>query len=100
MSDLGSKFDNNKAPLSMIPRSALEFEAQVFKYGANKYGKNNWKQGLSYSRLIDAALRHILAFAEKENQDFESGLPHLAHARASLAMLIENMSSKLGTDDR
>lgn len=96
----GKKHDTGKPPIGMIPRLALELEACVFDYGAGKYGRNNWRQGLAYTRLANAALRHILAFLDKENADWESGLPHLAHARASLAMLIEYQAKDLGEDDR
>ena len=98
--DKGSKFDSGKPAITLIPKIAIENEAQVFSYGANKYGKNNWKLGLSYSRLLDASIRHILAFSSKENLDPESGISHLAHARAGLAMLEEFVKNGGGTDDR
>jgi len=94
------KFDSGKAPISLIPREALEQEAMVLLYGANKYGKYNWKQGMEYSRFIDASLRHIIAFASGENLDPESGLSHLAAARCSLGFLIHYIENQLGTDDR
>lgn len=81
------KNDAGKPPISLIPRKAIEDEAVVFGFGAGKYGVNNWRKGLSYRRLVDAALRHVLAFAAGEDLDLESNLPHLAHARACLAML-------------
>lgn len=96
----GTKFDQGKSPISMIPRVALEHEAQVFAYGANKYGKNNYKNGMKWSRLIDAALRHLLAYADREEKDQESLLSHLAHARANLAMLELYADKNLGEDDR
>lgn len=87
--EVGVKHDDGKPPISLIPRRAIEEEARVFGFGADKYGKGNWRGGLLYSRLIDAALRHVLAFADGENNDPESGLPHTAHARACLAMLMQ-----------
>lgn len=57
-------------------------------FGADKYGRNNWRKGLHYSRLIDAAMRHILAFADGEDSDPETGLSHAAHARCCLGMLL------------
>ncbi len=101
MSDKTLKYDSGKPPLSIIPREALEHEARAFGYGANKYGKNNFKLGgIEHSRLIDAALRHIYAYAAKEDNDIESGLNHLGHARANLAMLLYNIENGKGTDDR
>jgi hypothetical protein len=55
----GKKFDKGKAPLSWIPRTVIEQEAQVFAHGAEKYGRNNYKKGMDWSRVLDAALRHV-----------------------------------------
>lgn len=85
---VGIKHDSGKPPISLIPRQAIEGEAQVMAFGAGKYGKNNWRHGIAYSRLIDAAMRHILAIADGEDNDPETGLPHAAHARCCLAMLM------------
>lgn len=96
----GTKNDSGKAPITLISRTAIELEAQVMAFGARKYARHNYKKGFDYSRLLDAAIRHILAFSDGEDLDQESGLPHLAHARCCLGMLIE--CQKLGTaiDDR
>lgn len=96
----GIKHDAGKAPLSLIPREALEQEAQVFGFGAKKYGRNNYRLGMEWSRVIDAALRHVVAFANGEERDSESGMSHLAHARCCLAMLIYYTENKKGLDDR
>lgn len=96
------KFDKNKPPLSMIPYAALKAEAQVLAFGASKYQRNNWKKEpvLDHSRLLDAALRHIAAYASGEDLDQESGLNHLAHARCCLGFLLHYIEQGLGKDDR
>lgn len=94
------KFDDNKPPLDLIPYSALELEAQVLAFGAQKYDAHNWRKGMNWSRLIGAALRHLNAYNAGENIDPESGLGHLGHARCCLAFLIEYQQEQLGTDDR
>jgi len=100
-SDLGGKkFDQGKAPLGMLPRVALEQEAQVMEFGAKKYGKFNYRKGMKWSRLIDAALRHIYAFADGQDKDEETGLSHLAHARCCLGFLLDYEANSLGEDDR
>ncbi len=96
----GVKHDQGKAPISLIARSALEEEAQVMAFGAKKYGRDNWRQGLAWSRCVDASLRHIIAFADGEDKDPETGLSHLAHARCCLAFLTEYASSHPDLDDR
>jgi hypothetical protein len=97
------KDDQGKPPLSLIPRTALWAEARVMAHGADKYGRDNWRGGMSWSRLIDAALRHITAFADGEdidNGEGGTGESHLANARCCLAFLIEYMEYELGEDDR
>lgn len=100
MTITGKKNDEGKPPLTLFPRTALEQAAEVFAFGANKYGKYNYKQGFEYTRLLDAALRHVNAYADGEDLDPESGKSHLAHALCSIAMLLE--CQKIGTakDDR
>jgi len=46
------KFDEGKAPLALIPPEALLEIAEVFGFGAEKYGVNNWRDdGDSTSQL-------------------------------------------------
>lgn len=96
----GTKHDAGKVSLSLIPRAALEQEAKVYAFGANKYGRDNYKKGFAYTRLIDAALRHIMAAVDGEDIDAESGEAHLAHARCCIGMLMEIIRLGTVTDDR
>lgn len=100
MSGGGVKYDNGKPRLGLIPRSALEAEATVLGFGADKYGVYNWRKGMDWMRLVDAALRHIYAFADGETFDPESGEHHLAHARCCLGFLIEYSQSHPEGDNR
>ena len=94
------KFDIGKPPLSLIPRRASEEEARVLDFGRQKYGAWNWSKGMDWSRLIDAGMRHLMAFADGESVDPESGLSHLAHARACLGFLLEYEKEHPELDDR
>jgi hypothetical protein len=96
----GTKFDSNKPRVSLIPTPALYETAKAFTYGANKYGVHNFKKGLEWSRLIDAALRHVYAFKDGEDLDTESGCNHLGNAIANLAMLLDQFESRKDLDDR
>lgn len=96
----GVKHDQGKAPISLIARSALEKEAAVMAFGASKYGRDNWRSGIAWSRCLDAALRHIIAFVDGEENDPETGICHLAHARCNLAFLIEYQKTHPELDDR
>jgi hypothetical protein len=98
--DTGRKFDDGKPPLGMIPRAGLEEIALVLGHGARKYGRDNWRHGLRWSRLYDALLRHVRAFIDGEDMDQESGYTHLAHAGCNIFFLLEYMRKGLGIDDR
>lgn len=95
-----TKFDAGKPPLGLISRTALEEEAKVMAFGVAKYGTHQWRGGMDFSRLMDACLRHVYAFADGEDLDKETGLSHLAHARCCLAFLLEYQGKSVGTDDR
>ncbi len=96
------KFDDGKAKLSLFPVQALYAGAKVFAYGTEKYGPRNYLkgQGLEYSRVMDAALRHLFTWFMGEHRDPESGLPHLWHALANVAILVTYEQEGVGIDDR
>lgn len=93
----GVKHDGGKPDLSLIPRHAAEAIARALMYGEGKYGRNNYLRGFKSYRLVAAALRHIFAWQSGEETDPESGLSHLDHAIACLAMLIQTV--KIGTTE-
>jgi hypothetical protein len=96
----GLKHDQGKAPMSLIDRHALEQIASVLGFGAQKYAAHNWRGGIAYSRLLDAAMRHLYAFADGEDLDPESGLPHVAHAGCCIVFLLGMMNARPDMDDR
>lgn len=93
--EVGMKFDQGKADLSLVPLIAIESEARALGFGEKKYGRYNYTNGFEVSRLTSAALRHLLAYNGGETFDPESGLHHIGHARANLAMLLH--CEQLGT---
>jgi len=94
------KFDKGKPPLSRIPYELLEDVAHTLEFGADKYGWHNWKEGMDWSRVLDASLRHINKFARGEDIDEESGLNHLGHAACNIAFLLYYLKNGVGNDDR
>jgi hypothetical protein len=96
----GKKFDNEKPPITIIPKEAIYEMAKAFQYGAGKYGRNNFKGGIEFTRLADATMRHLLEFINGEDFDKESSNNHLGHALASLAMLAYMYHNKKEMDDR
>jgi len=100
MKEGGTKYDNQKPKLALLPPAAIVEVGKVFTFGASKYGENNWRGGFKWTRLLSACLRHIFAFLKGEDLDEESGLNHLAHATACLLMLLELYYTRKDLDDR
>lgn len=96
----GTKHDSGKAPIHFLTREFLEGVAQAQAFGAKKYGDYNFCKGLAYTRLLDAAMRHLLAFTWGENNDNESGESHLSHAAANINMLMYTIKNHPELDDR
>lgn len=85
----GVKFDSEKADMSLLSSYALEAIAAVMTKGKTKYGADNWRGGIAFSRLFAAVQRHLLAYNRGETKDPETGLSHLAHASCGLMMMLE-----------
>lgn len=96
----GTKHDRDKPRVDLIPPDALLAVADVLAYGAGKYGARNWERGLLLSRLYAAQMRHLLAWAAGQDDDDETGLPHLAHAACSSLMLLALSMRDPSLDDR
>ena len=96
----GKKFDKQKTRLDLISPIALEEEGKVMTFGASKYGDNNWREGIAWSRVIGALLRHANAFNGGEDNDPETGISHLAHVRCCAAFILEYLSTHKELDDR
>jgi hypothetical protein len=95
-----NKYDSGKPPLDLLDRYAIEQIAYALQYGAGKYSRHNWRNGISQSRLIAAALRHILAHNDGEDIDEESQCLHLAHAACCIMFAINLLATRPDLDDR
>jgi hypothetical protein len=96
----GKKDDQDKPQLGLVPKSLIWAVGIILTFGAKKYGAENWRQGLAWSRPYNALLRHLTAWWAGETTDLESGKSHLWHAATELCFLIEYEESKTGLDDR
>ena len=96
----GVKHDNKKEDLSLINKCMIDACARAMTYGKYKYGRDNYKGGLKYTRVIAALLRHTYAFLECEEKDEESGLCHLDHIAACVNMLSFMFKNYPDLDDR
>lgn len=101
----GVKFDENKLRYDLIPTEFMEALAWILTFGANKYGDRNWEKGMLWSRIFAALMRHLWAWFRREDNDPETGKPHLWHAAACICFLVtwearRNSPNVSGTDDR
>lgn len=95
---MGSK--TGKLRMDLVPPEAEEALARVFQYGANKHGERQWETGSwKRSEIFAACKRHLNSLAKGEENDPESGLSHLDHALANLAILIAYRERDLGVKD-
>lgn len=91
----------DKLPFHLWPETATALGCLALLDGACKYGRSNFRAiGVRASIYYDACRRHLNAWFEGENTDPDSGLPHLAHALACLAILVDAGVSGKMTDDR
>ena len=98
--DSANKDDEGKPMLSLIDRWFLWEFGRVLSFGASKYAADNWRKGLTVRRCLDAALRHITAFADGEDNDKESRLSHLGHAACSIMFAFCMWRDRPDLDDR
>lgn len=90
-----------KLPIHLVPRSAVAAESLAFLEGYLKYGYVNWRATKVYASVYIAAMgRHLALFAEGENCDPKTGVPHLAYARACAGILIDAGAAGTLIDDR
>lgn len=90
-----------KPRLSLVSPAGLVYEALAMGDGSRKYGPFNFRhkkvQALIY---VDACMRHLLSWVDREENAKDSGLPHLGHAKACLGILIDALETGNLIDDR
>lgn len=92
---------SNKLPLHLWPETATLMGCLAMLDGALKYGRSNFRAvGVRASIYVDACKRHINKWFEGEELDPDSGVPHLSHALACLAIIIDARAAGKLNDDR
>lgn len=96
-----TRFGMAKPPIALIPGPALVVVAEAMRDGAEKYGPANWRESpVTTSTYTSAALRHLLAWIDGEENAPDSGVHHLGHAMGCLAILIDAQAQGSLLDDR
>ena len=90
-----------KMPLHLWPETATLMGCLALLDGALKYGRSNFRAvGVKASIYVDACKRHVNRWFEGEELDPDSGVPHLSHALACLAIIIDARAAGKLNDDR
>mgnify|MGYP007099646832 CR=1 FL=1 len=92
---------SDKIPFHLWPETATVLGTMALLDGALKYGRGNWRHdGARASIYYDACRRHLNKWFEGEDLDPDSGLAHMAHALACLAILVDAREQGVLVDDR
>jgi hypothetical protein len=90
-----------KPGIHCIPPVAILIEGQAMAEGMRKYGHTNWRhKRVSASVYYNAAQRHLMAWLDGQTCDPDTGIHHLGHARACLAILLDAEQHGMLNDDR
>ncbi len=90
-----------KPSFSNVPAPALLPMMKAFADGKQKYGRFNWREkGVTASVYYDAAQRHLMAYWDGEDRASDSGVHHLGHAMACLAIILDAERHQKLNDDR
>lgn len=90
-----------KPSISVIPPVAILHLGKAMADGKRKYGLMNWREKtVTSSVYYDAAMRHLMAWWDGEENAADSGVHHLGHAMACLAIALDAQSMGKLNDDR
>lgn len=95
------KVGATKISTSVLPSVAVLHASHAMMDGARKYNAYNWRiKKVRATRYLDACERHLMAWKEREEQAQDSGVHHLGHAIACLAIILDAQTTGNLVDDR
>ena len=68
--ELGDEFKGSEIAPEQVKMWNLKIQSS---------GVENWKKGLDQKEILDSLTRHLFALISGEENDPESGLPHMGH---------------------
>lgn len=98
--ETAKRYNEGKNRIGLVPAYSIEQIARVFTVGAEKYGADNYRKGMKWSKCVDSLERHLNAFKQGIDYDEETNLLHLAHAATNIMFLIEYTQIYPQGDDR
>jgi hypothetical protein len=94
------RFNDSKRQWNLMHLPSFEPMVQVLEYGAKKYSPNQWKKGFPITEIYDSLMRHMIAFMNGEDNDPESGLPHIGHIQCNIMFMAYVKENHPKFDDR
>lgn len=92
---------SKKVQLRHVPPILVLLAAGPLTQGASRYGSFNWRyKNISLSGHLEAIERHLAAFKDGEDCAPDSGFSHLAHAAATLGVIMDAEECGTLVDDR
>jgi hypothetical protein len=93
------------ARFDLVPMDSLTELANHYGIGERKYpsdedGTPNWSKGMAWSKVTQAAMRHLALFIGGEDIDEETGQKHVIAVAWHMFALAHYMNTHTGTDDR
>lgn len=94
----------NKPQPTLLPFDVLlHYVEPAYREGVIKYSRESWRQGFNTTTLIDAALRHIIAFywlGQDIDPDSVTNKHHLSGAIFALCSILHSLEINPELDDR
>lgn len=90
-----------KPSLRAVPMLAVYEMGAAMNDGMEKYGLFNWREHeVRADVYVDAAHRHLNAWSDGENVASDSGVHHLGHAMACMAIILDAQFANKLIDNR
>lgn len=90
------RYNEGKLQWSHVDFKSLEPMVRVLEYGGRLYGKDNWRKGHDKTEVLESAMRHLAAIFDGEENDPESGLPHIGHVMCNAMFYQYNVNKNNG----
>jgi hypothetical protein len=90
-----------KAQLWLVPPALVIGTSEAMLDGGRKYGPFNWREtGVRTTVYLSAMRRHLEAYSDGQDCAEDSGINHLKHIAACVAILLDAESVGMLNDDR
>ena len=94
-------YGDKKPALAQLPLAGMAAQSLAHMDGDYKYGFRNWRddpvEAITY---VNAALRHLMLWAEGEEDARDTGVPNLGGVMACCAILLDAQANDTLIDNR